>query len=204
MAKLDGTSVLLLEDEYLIALDAETNPQRARRATSRDRLRTLSEAVDRARDRHFDVALLDVNVNGQMSFGLAQSLRGARRSGGIYHGLRAQGPRTRHRRRVLRQQTVHQRTLATGALRRIGEQPDSCLLRKNPEKPRETQRNSEKNQKFRGNSSPRARRPLRNRLHPCSGTTRRRRGPPAMYGDSLATLCLKSEPITTNTAAAFD
>lgn len=75
MVKLDGTSVLLLEDEYLIALDAEQilkelGVQQVEIAS------TLSEAVDRARAGHFDVALLDVNVNGQMSFGLAQSLRG--------------------------------------------------------------------------------------------------------------------------------
>jgi len=73
MATLAGASVLLLEDEYLIALDAEQilkdlGVQRVEIAS------TLNEAVDRAREARFDVALLDVNVNGEMSFGLARSL----------------------------------------------------------------------------------------------------------------------------------
>jgi CheY-like chemotaxis protein len=74
MATLAGTCVLLLEDEYLIALDAEQilkelGVQQVEIAS------TLSEAVDRVREGRFDIALLDVNVNGEMSFGLAQSLR---------------------------------------------------------------------------------------------------------------------------------
>ena len=36
---------------------------------------TLSEAEQRARDGDFDIALLDVNINGQMSFQLAETLR---------------------------------------------------------------------------------------------------------------------------------
>ena len=73
MATLEGACVLLLEDEYLIALDAEQilkelGVQQVEIAS------TLSEAVERVREGRFDVALLDVNVNGEMSFGLAKVL----------------------------------------------------------------------------------------------------------------------------------
>lgn len=73
MATLEGASVLLLEDEYLIALDAEQILKElgVRQVAIAS---TLSEAVDRTRDGCFDVALLDVNVNGEMSFGLAKTL----------------------------------------------------------------------------------------------------------------------------------
>lgn len=71
---LAGASVLVLEDEFLIALDAE---QILRDLGVRQVAiaATLSEAEDRTRAGDFDVALLDVNVNGEMSFGLAQTLR---------------------------------------------------------------------------------------------------------------------------------
>lgn len=74
MANFDSARVLLLEDEYLVALDAELllkelGVQHVETAA------TLSEAEERARERRFDLAVLDVNVNGQMSFDLARSLR---------------------------------------------------------------------------------------------------------------------------------
>jgi|SRR5688500_1062907 CheY-like chemotaxis protein len=71
---LAGASVLILEDEFLIALDAEQilKDLGVRQVAV---AATLSEAIDRTRDGRFDVALLDVNVNGEMSFGLAQELR---------------------------------------------------------------------------------------------------------------------------------
>jgi len=71
---LDGASVLLLEDEFVVALDAE---QMLKELGVRqvETTATLSEAEARARDGHFDVAVLDVNINGQMSFSLAESLR---------------------------------------------------------------------------------------------------------------------------------
>ena len=74
MRTLEGACVLLLEDEFLIALDAEQILQElgARRVET---AATLSEAEQHARDGDFDIALLDVNVNGQMSFALAESLR---------------------------------------------------------------------------------------------------------------------------------
>ena len=74
MGNLDGARVLLLEDEFLVALDAE---QMLKELGARqvETAATLSEAEERARQGHFDVALLDVNINGQMSFGLAEALR---------------------------------------------------------------------------------------------------------------------------------
>ena len=74
MENLDGARVLLLEDEFLIALDAEQmlkelGAQHVQTAA------TLNEAEQCANQGRFDIALLDVNVNGQMSFGLAELLR---------------------------------------------------------------------------------------------------------------------------------
>ena len=74
MPSLESASVLLLEDEFVIALDAEqilTELGVRQVATAA----TLSDAEERARDEHFDVAVLDVNINGEMSFSLAESLR---------------------------------------------------------------------------------------------------------------------------------
>lgn len=74
MRNLGEICVLLLEDEFLIALDAEQilkdlGVQQVEIAA------TLTDAEVLAREGRFDVALLDVNVNGQMSFNLARSLR---------------------------------------------------------------------------------------------------------------------------------
>ncbi len=74
MRTLDGARVLLLEDEFLIALDAEQILQELG-AREVETTSTLSEAEERARVGRYDVALLDVNVNGEMSFSLAETLR---------------------------------------------------------------------------------------------------------------------------------
>lgn len=74
MQNLDGARVLLLEDEFLIALDAEQILQELG-AQQVETAATLGEAEQHARDGEFDIALLDVNINGEMSFGLADSLR---------------------------------------------------------------------------------------------------------------------------------
>ena len=74
MENLEGARVLLLEDEFLIALDAEQILKELG-ARQVETAATLSEAEKRAREGHFDLALLDVNVNGEMSFGLAEMLR---------------------------------------------------------------------------------------------------------------------------------
>lgn len=74
MQSLDGARVLLLEDEFVIALDAE-QILKDLGADYVETTATLSEAEARSREEHFDIALLDVNINGEMSFGLAESLR---------------------------------------------------------------------------------------------------------------------------------
>lgn len=66
-----GLSVLLLEDEYLIALDAE----QILKALGIERVEivaTLDGAQKRAADGEFDLAVLDVNINGQPSFPIAR------------------------------------------------------------------------------------------------------------------------------------
>lgn len=74
MESLVGARVLLLEDEFLIALDAEQMLMELG-ARQVETAATLGEAVERARQGNFDIALLDVNVNGEMSFDLAEMLR---------------------------------------------------------------------------------------------------------------------------------
>lgn len=74
MSDLAGISILLLEDEYMIALDAEQS-LRDFGAERVEIASTLREAEELAATVRFDVALLDVNINGQMSFPLAKSLQ---------------------------------------------------------------------------------------------------------------------------------
>lgn len=74
MPNFDSACVLLLEDEYLVALDAELLLKELG-VRHVETAATLGEAEERARERRFDLAVLDVNVNGQMSFDLAKSLR---------------------------------------------------------------------------------------------------------------------------------
>jgi CheY-like chemotaxis protein len=74
MKPFDGISVLLLEDEYLIALDAEqilTSLGTGKVAI----VNTLDGASAAAADGGFDVAVLDLNINGQMSYPIAEALR---------------------------------------------------------------------------------------------------------------------------------
>jgi DNA-binding response OmpR family regulator len=71
---LAGLNVLLVEDEFLIAVDAEDMLKNLHAAkvsvvsTYEDAERTLQEHT-------FDVAVLDVNLNGKMSFPLGEILR---------------------------------------------------------------------------------------------------------------------------------
>jgi DNA-binding response OmpR family regulator len=74
MKELDGASVLLLEDEYLIALDAEMILKDLGAMTVHI-ASNLIDAQKYANEQRFDLALLDVNINGHTSFELAQSLR---------------------------------------------------------------------------------------------------------------------------------
>jgi|SRR5215469_351670 len=74
MDPFDGLSVLLLEDEYLIALDAEqtlTSFGVAKVSV----VNTLEEAAKAATDESIDVAILDININGKSSFEVAELLR---------------------------------------------------------------------------------------------------------------------------------
>jgi len=73
MGNLTGTSVLLLEDEFLIAMDAEQILKELGVATV-EIASTLTDAEQLAENVRFDVAMLDVNINGQVSFPLAESL----------------------------------------------------------------------------------------------------------------------------------
>jgi CheY-like chemotaxis protein len=74
MKPFDGISVLLLEDEYLIALDAEQILTSL--GTGKvEIVNTLDGASAAAAKGGFDVAVLDLNINGQMSYPIAEALR---------------------------------------------------------------------------------------------------------------------------------
>ena len=67
-------SVVLLEDEYLIALDAEQNLEVL--GVKRVRVvNTLAGAAAIAEAGDVDVAILDLNINGEMSFEVAEMFR---------------------------------------------------------------------------------------------------------------------------------
>lgn len=70
MGVLSGRTIVILEDEYLIALDAEAILEdlgaEVRIATN------LQEAEKLAEADKVDLALLDVNINGEFSFPVAQ------------------------------------------------------------------------------------------------------------------------------------
>ena len=71
---LDGLLVLLLEDEFLIALDVE---QICRDHGAADVViaRTLSEAKTLSAEQDFDAAIVDLMLGGQSTVDFAQSLR---------------------------------------------------------------------------------------------------------------------------------
>jgi CheY-like chemotaxis protein len=74
MDTLKGLSVLLVEDEYLIALDAE----QILKGVGADRVEivaTFDEACSRARDGAFDLAVLDINLNGRPSFPIGEIIQ---------------------------------------------------------------------------------------------------------------------------------
>lgn len=73
MKTLTGLNVLLVEDEFLIALDAE-EMLRDLGAASVTVAGTFDEAQKRIAEGTFDLAILDVNLNGQKSFPLADQL----------------------------------------------------------------------------------------------------------------------------------
>lgn len=73
MKTIAGLNVLLVEDEFLIALDAEEMLRELGAASV-----TIASSFDDAQkviaEKAFDLALLDVNLNGQKSFPLADQL----------------------------------------------------------------------------------------------------------------------------------
>ena len=66
-------SILLVEDEYLIALEAEQMLE-VMGFKSVEIASTWDTAAMQAEEGRFDVAILDVNLNGQLSFPIADKL----------------------------------------------------------------------------------------------------------------------------------
>lgn len=75
MITLAGLSVLLVEDEFLIALDAE-QILKDLGVEDVEVIASWDAAKKRAEDGQFDLAVLDVNINGQLSFPIADIIRG--------------------------------------------------------------------------------------------------------------------------------
>lgn len=71
---LSGLDILLVEDEFLIAVDAEEMLHSFDAARVR-MVSTFDEAERFAREETFDVAVLDVNINGKMSFAIGEILK---------------------------------------------------------------------------------------------------------------------------------
>jgi len=76
MTSITGLSVLLVEDEFLIAIDAQDMLQEMG-AAAVEVAGTFEEAERLIAEKQFDLAVLDVNLNGRMSFPLAEKLLGA-------------------------------------------------------------------------------------------------------------------------------
>jgi DNA-binding response OmpR family regulator len=72
MTNILGLSALIAEDEFLVALDAEAM-LRALGAARIEVVGTFEAAQERIDAEKFDVVILDVNLNGKMSFPLAQA-----------------------------------------------------------------------------------------------------------------------------------
>jgi DNA-binding response OmpR family regulator len=73
MPVLRGLRVLVVEDESLLALSL-TDDLHSFGCSVLGPFGDLSEARDGARDNDFDLAILDVNLNGEMVFPLADDL----------------------------------------------------------------------------------------------------------------------------------
>lgn len=73
MNTLSGLDILLVEDEFLIALDAE-EMLRELGAANVTVVSTFEDAEKVIGEVNFDLALLDVNLNGRKSFPLADLL----------------------------------------------------------------------------------------------------------------------------------
>lgn len=73
MSQLDGLSVLFVEDEFLIALEGEQilNDLGAAKV---EVVGTFDKAMARAQEGAFDLAVLDININGTRSYPIAKVL----------------------------------------------------------------------------------------------------------------------------------
>jgi DNA-binding response OmpR family regulator len=71
---LSGYQVLIVEDDYFVAMDL-CSTLRARGATVVGPAPNIGAGRDLARERTIDCVLLDVNVQGEHAFALAQELR---------------------------------------------------------------------------------------------------------------------------------
>jgi CheY-like chemotaxis protein len=67
-------SILLLEDEYLIALDAR-EMLHSLGVKQLQIVNTLAAATDAAKRADVDLAILDLNIHGDMSYGVADQFR---------------------------------------------------------------------------------------------------------------------------------
>ena len=74
MRQFSTLSVMLLEDEYLIALDAE-EILTSLGVKHIQIVNTLAAAAEVAESGDVDIAILDLNINGEMSLGVAQAFR---------------------------------------------------------------------------------------------------------------------------------
>jgi DNA-binding NtrC family response regulator len=70
---LAGRRVLIVEDEFFLAILLEEDLQAAG-CTIVGPFKTVKTAVDASRNEAFDVAILDINLNGQMVYPLAEEL----------------------------------------------------------------------------------------------------------------------------------
>jgi DNA-binding response OmpR family regulator len=70
---LNGKTILLVEDEFLLAIQLEELLQ-SRGGTVRGPFRNLAEAMQAAQREDLDFAILDVNLNGMMVYPLADDL----------------------------------------------------------------------------------------------------------------------------------
>src|SRR4026207_2143751 len=74
---LSGRSILLVEDEFLLALQLEELLE-SHGGTVRGPSRTLDDALKAAQRENFDFAILDINLNGTMVYPLADQLLASR------------------------------------------------------------------------------------------------------------------------------
>jgi DNA-binding response OmpR family regulator len=72
--RIEGKNILLVEDDALVALTVEDMLLYAK-AGAVSVAYTIADALDALATRHFDAAILDLNLNGHMSWPVAQELR---------------------------------------------------------------------------------------------------------------------------------